>query len=395
MKLVGTIQNHWHTIKEGIKNDPLQILSILVLSLSLLWREDIPAYSITFATLLSISYFIYNIRNHTKKYLWTALAIAVGSLLEYTYLFTWHTSLLHSATMLITLALLLMMVWYYTNKYDVLQEAVNRLHRTGISIGYFITMYIIIYVIAFFSNTIFDLHIDYFGRLFNYAVAVSTFCATLILFTYDKTPASSLNDALSVKEATQGYFFTLLFGKIVPKLSLLTAVLAIIYMIQLLLGYRPDIMLGTVYYPYVVMFYGAFLLGVLCNPTGKEQRYLIYLFIILTLVVLTITITRQIHISSQRYSAIYSELINLIFIAYNIHLLRSGLRVTPILSYCTGIVLLIIFCPLIGYVGYTSFATFPEGNLKQVPHYSISSILDYRESGNMYDQHKLFMHTMY
>lgn len=346
------------------KLDVLQIFCIALFSLSIIAYNSIPGAYIILILILGFCTFVHNVRHSKHPYRLLILTFLAVLLIGATYLFSEKTILIHSAKMLAYLFLCLNIARYYASDSDFLSNLAYRFSQTVIGFMYFITIYIIIYILVFFITTIFGIEIDYFDTLFRCTTAISSFFSLLLILLYEPPK----------EPYVPGYFFSLLYGKIVPKLSIATGTLAIIYMLQIALGYQADEALSMVYYPYLIVFYGAFLLGLLCNPQGKEQSYLVIIFILLSSVVLFITVIRQFTIPSQQYSSIYAELINLLFIAYNIGLLRAKLLVTKKLYVSTAIVLTLIFCPIIGYESYTTFSTFPGGNLKQVPHYSLSEI---------------------
>ena len=77
-------------------------------------------------------------------------------------------------------------------------------------------------------------------------------------------------------------FFTVVFGIILPKASIITGILANIYLVLILLGLREDTRFFYTYYPYVAIFYLFYLASFRSSESSRTQQILCFLFITLT-----------------------------------------------------------------------------------------------------------------
>ena len=74
-------------------------------------------------------------------------------------------------------------------------------------------------------------------------------------------------------------FYNVVFGIILPKASIITGILANIYLVLILLGLREDARFLYTYYPYVAIFYLFYLASFRSSESSKTQRILCFLFI--------------------------------------------------------------------------------------------------------------------
>jgi len=180
----------------------------------------------------------------------------------------------------------------------------------------------------------------------------------------------------SYKEAPDGppapsSFFNLVFGVFIPKASIVTGVLANIYLVLILLGIREDTRFLYTYYPYVSIFYLFYLASFRSSYKSKTQQILCLLFITLTTLCLILIGKRVINEPVLWLNTIYVVLFNLIFLGYNIYSLTK--RLTPsvhtsIMALALGAVLLM---PAIGYTSYHEFTTYTRDGKSYNPHFEI------------------------
>ena len=194
----------------------------------------------------------------------------------------------------------------------------------------------------YFSAAIFDIELPAWVMRINVAVSAMIFFVVL-LDVSDKTARWA-----------PGRLFTMLFGKIMPKISLVLGALAFIYLVQMILGIRPDAAFLLTYYPYITFFYIIFVCGTLVNPNRREQTYLIGLFMALTVVAIAFVEIRQWTILNQRVSAIYPLLCNVLFLAYNGYLLWKRGDIDYTFTKLVKAITVIALCPMIGYVFYVT-----------------------------------------
>ena len=91
-------------------------------------------------------------------------------------------------------------------------------------------------------------------------------------------------------------FFTVVFGIILPKASIITGILANIYLVLILLGLREDTRFFYTYYPYVAIFYLFYLASFRSSESSRTQQILCFLFITLTTLCLALIGKRVINV---------------------------------------------------------------------------------------------------
>ena len=155
-------------------------------------------------------------------------------------------------------------------------------------------------------------------------------------------------------------FFTVVFGIILPKASIITGILANIYLVLILLGLRDDTRFFYTYYPYVAIFYLFYLASFRSSESSKTQKILCFLFITLTTLCLALIGKRVINEPILWLNTIYVSAFNLIFLVHNVYSLVKGLKPsvhTTVMALALGAVLL---TPFIGYTTYREFVTYTK-----------------------------------
>ena len=121
-------------------------------------------------------------------------------------------------------------------------------------------------------------------------------------------------------------FFTVVFGIILPKASIVTGILANIYLVLILLGLREDTRFFYTYYPYVAIFYLFYLASFRSSESSRTQQILCFLFITLTTLCLILIGKRVINEPVLWLNTIYVSAFNLIFLVHNVYSLVKGLK---------------------------------------------------------------------
>ena len=302
-------------------------------------------------------------RHHRNLML--AVGIILGTVLYLTFLFTYYAALRFSVLNLVALWNIGNLIVFYSSAKNYVSELVNRICKTLIAFSYAIIVHIAILIIYYFIVQIFALRFIQTDMLFMFSfdLSIGSFVWFIVLFS-DK----------SRTDWHPGTFFNTLFGTIIPKLSIVSGVLAIIYMIQVFFNYREDISLLTTYYPFIVVFYMTFIFSYCCRTRQKEQRLVNCLFIVLTMISIAFILKRQITIPSQQYSSLYALIVNGIFLVYNMYLFFKTKTVTIHLSFVAAAIAIIVFLPIFGYSSYTAFTTYTKYNNELIPEYSLEKI---------------------
>lgn len=348
-------------------------LFVILLSLAVLFYTYIPEAGALIAVLGTISFQLYNCRAYSRCRLICGASILLGCMLYGIILLTLSEAQEAMAFSAMFLWMNLVLLHYYSAKKDFVSELINRLAQTLIAFAYLITIYVIIYLVSYFINNIFGLNFLHSDLLFRSASALSAFVWFMVMFSYKSNPRWQ-----------PGRFFNMLFGIMIPRLSIVAGFLALIYLLQVSLGYREDMAFRYIYYPFIILFYMVFIFSWVCSTSHRERKIIIFLFMALTLVSSFFILKRQLTIPSQQYSSIYSLLLNLLFFLYNLALLRRWTTIDIRFSQAAALMALIVFMPLIGYVNYTNFVTYTGKFPNLVPHYSLGEIFSrQKEESNL------------
>ena len=175
----------------------------------------------------------------------------------------------------------------------------------------------------------------------------------IVLFSYESGPSEP------------GKLYTFIFKTVVPKFTVFSGTLAVIYLFLILIDVRPDARFLYTYYPYVTLYYLFFLAGFRIKATIPERPLILILFSALTALCLILTVKR-----------VYIILFNGAFLIHNLYLLirKTGPGAhTKLLALVMG---LIMFMPLVGYTSFIRFVTYTHEKDTYIPHFSISSQFD-------------------
>ena len=186
----------------------------------------------------------------------------------------------------------------------------------------------------------------------------------IVLFSYESGPSEP------------GKLYTFIFKTVVPKFTVFSGTLAVIYLFLILIDVRPDARFLYTYYPYVTLYYLFFLAGFRIKATIPERPLILILFSALTALCLILTVKRVYADSSLILGAVYIILFNGSFLIHNLYLLihKTGPGAhTKLLALIMG---LIMFMPLVGYTSFIRFVTYTHEGDTYIPHFSISSQFD-------------------
>ena len=187
--------------------------------------------------------------------------------------------------------------------------------------------------------------------IFKVLAAINIFICMSMLCTYKEEPDGP---------PEPNTFYNVVFGIILPKASIITGILANIYLVLILLGLREDARFLYTYYPYVAIFYLFYLASFRSSESSKTQRILCFLFITITILCLILIGKRVINEPVLWLNTIYVAAFNLIFLAHNVYSFVK--RLTPsihttIMALALGAVLLM---PFIGYTSHQEFTNYTK-----------------------------------
>ena len=177
----------------------------------------------------------------------------------------------------------------------------------------------------------------------------------IVLFSYESGPSEP------------GKLYTFIFKTVVPKFTVFSGTLAVIYLFLILIDVRPDARFLYTYYPYVTLYYLFFLAGFRIKATIPERPLILILFSALTALCLILTVKRVYVDSSLILGAVYIILFNGAFLIHNLYLLirKTGPGAhTKLLALVMG---LIMFMPLVGYTSFIRFVTYTHEKDTYIP----------------------------
>lgn len=279
---------------------------------------------------------LFNVRfdpHYTRHLVMVSLFIAASYVF---LLFTRWEFLAYSLSSLMLLWIFMNLILYLFGKEVSLERLLGGLSRVRAAMLYFGILYGVIYLITYLFNQIFFLNLPYNGMVFRIANSLSTVAGLMVLFT--------------AKEKTVvGGFSDLLFGKILPKLTILFGTLAVIYSVQVLLGYLrayPPI----VFYVLASFFYLAFVLHLKKGEKQWERKGILLLFIAVTFLYILIRFNVSSKVSGlYRERGFYHEILLLAsFCILNIYLFFKENRELWGLKWYSIFVVLVLFLPPFG-----------------------------------------------
>lgn len=368
MFLISTIQEALQTL---YGKRPLLGFLVLFWSLSIPFEEHIPAYGFLIFLMTAFMLGVSSLSLQSRNNLWIA-GMAAGAFVLYgAYLFStrylWIDSLENISLGLLVLAVLK----YYCWPEDFIGECIGRLRQTLIAAGYFLTLVVMAYIIFYFLGLILNINLFTNAWLFRAILAVSSYIAWATFFAYTYQPLT-----------VPGKFFYTLFARIVPIGMFIAFVLAAIYLIQVLLGYRDDIPLLYVYYPGVVWCFLFYLLGTYCGLSQQVQQRLTWVFILLTVLVFAILIKRFLYLPAYQVNFIYPFLANSFFLWYLLDLLYKQRGFSYRFFYLGIAIIALVFTPFIGYQAYQSIThyTMHSDGVAKASHYDIRHAWEKRET---------------
>lgn len=198
----------------------------------------------------------------------------------------------------------------------------------------------------------------------NFCLALWILLFFIVLFSYNGKPSAP------------GRLYTRIFKTVVPKFSVFSGILAVIYLFLILIDVRPDARFLYTYYPYVTLYYLFFLASFRIKEKVPEQPLILVLFSALTALCLILTIKRVYVDSSLILGAVYIILFNGLFLLHNLYLLIRRTGPGPHTKLLALVMGLIMFMPLIGYTSFIRFVTYTHEGDTYVPHFSVVGQFD-------------------
>ena len=353
----SAITHLWSSLRDLATQSPILLALIAVFSCTPFYLEqdwfadiDLWFYGLYFFIVILQSY-ITRDRKYSIVYTLLSIGISVG-------LYTIHETYHHIrgielATENISyLWLYSMIALYFTSLGEYyIGEIINRLKRIGITIVTSTLYNVVIIMTLWFFFIILNKPFTFDDLIFKVLAAINIFICMSMLCTYYEEP---------YRPPEPNTFYNVVFGIILPKASIITGILANIYLVLILLGLREDARFLYTYYPYVAIFYLFYLASFRSSESSKTQRILCFLFITNTILCLILIGKRVINEPVLWLNTIYVAAFNLIFLAHNVYSFVK--RLTPsihttIMALALGAVLLM---PFIGYTSHREFTNYTK-----------------------------------
>ena len=269
--------NHlWASLRDLAKQSPFLLALIAIFSCTPLymnqdWFEpiDLGLYILYFVIIILQSY-ITRDRKYSILYTLSSIIISIGL---YTIHETYYTirGIEFATENLSYLWLYSMITLYFTSPSEhYIGEIINRLKRIGITIVTSILYNIIIFMSLWFLFIILGEAFPFEETTFKVLASLNLFICTTMICSYKESPDGP---------PAPSSFFNLVFGVFIPKASIVTGLLANIYLVLILLGIREDTRFLYTYYPYVSIFYLFYLASFRSSYKSKTQQILCLLFI--------------------------------------------------------------------------------------------------------------------
>lgn len=358
-----------NAIQELLQTQPFLFFLIIVFSLYPFYVDHLnglkSSTGLLWEFLLGTSLLqVYLLRQSSKRILGSSLAML--TFIGLTTVYQWATS--YGAEMLVfnisaLWAFAALTIYFTSTGPKYIGAIISRLKRLLIaSISAFL-FNLVITITLVFAMLILESTTLLSDTLIRCIVAGNIGIVTILICTYDRW--SEEIDAPST-------FFTIVFGEIIPKASILTGVLANMYLFLMLIGVREDTRFLYTYYPYVALFYLFYLASFRIRESSLTQRIVCSLFIVLTTICLCLIGKRAINDPYLWLNSIYLIAINGIFLIYNIYTLINQKAPNLLTSYMAMALGVVLFMPTIGYSSFYTFTTYNQVGATWEPKFSIA-----------------------
>ncbi|NLY72358.1 MAG: hypothetical protein GX079_01515 [Tissierellia bacterium] len=331
--------NLYELIKSQMEDNLFLSILILLLGLNQLVYSYIPGALLLNLLLLGFIFQAYNTSNKKTILLIGALALlglfGLGISTEFEFL---RESIYSLAVLWITVGL----ISFTLKKENFLEEFYFQAFRLALALVYFTILYVAIYLISFLIDQIFFLNLPYDGLIFRMANSLASMLGLFVLFS-------------KRQKVAMGGFFQPLFKKILPKLSLILGALALVYHLQILLGFI-EVYYSGVFYLFMGLFFFAYLLSFWGEEDSKEKSIILVFFMALSLlhILVKADIFSRVQVSYTSRGLYHDLLASLAFIVYGLVLLKDKKRLGDF-RWLAVFLSLLLFLPPLGYSLYDRY----------------------------------------
>lgn len=358
----------WDSVAKLTHKSPLLMVLILIFSCTPIYMDaswfslDPILYVVSCIGLILQTYVT---REKAYNLPLTALSLVLLALTHYGYkTYGDIVGLTFALENAVYLWLYAMITLYFTSKgASYIGILIDRLKRIGMTLVTSILYTIVIIAIIWFVLIILGETFSLSSTIAKMLGALNIFICTTMICSYEEKVGGPPEPSP---------FFRTVFGVLIPKASIITGVLANVYLVLILVGLREDARFLYTYYPYVAIFYLFYLASFRSGQATKTQRILCFLFVSLTILCLALIGKRVVNEPVLWLNTVYLVLFNGIFLVYNSYTLLKnfvpGLH-TSLMALVLGTVL---FMPVLGYTSYYKFTSYRQIEGTWWPHFDIA-----------------------
>lgn len=324
-------------IKDLLEDNLLLFALILLLGLNQLVYSYVPGALLLNLILLGLVFLAYNFKGR-KIYV---ISVLLTSLLVYGLgIFTNMDFFRASIYSLTGLFILLGLIYFTLEKDTDLESLYTRIFRLALALINFVILYVVVYLISFLIDQVFFLDLPYDGLVFRLANSLASMLGLFVLFARREPVRPSR-------------FFQPLFEKILPALSLVLGVLALIYHLQILFGFI-GVYYSGVFYFFLFFFYLAYLFS--GKRKDGERDYLLPIFFLLVLsqLFIRLDLLGRVKMVYTSRGQIHDVLASLAILAYLLYISRRA-RDLDRLRWLAIFMAFLVFMPPLGFVLYESY----------------------------------------
>lgn len=351
---------HLSRLKRLAAADGALVSAMVLSALFVFLQDDMPLAWTASALMGGAAFQIGSGRRLSRRRFVTLSAFLTAGVLYGILLLTHSAALAAAAESFLILWILGNGLLWCTFREDFLPMALRRASQFFIALSWAAAVGLSVFAAAWIVTHIIDFPAPWPARLRQLAPA-----SAVLAF---------LSAALSGEDAPfrPGRFFRRLFGTVLPLLTAAAGLLGAVYFLQVLFGFRPDPDLSSLYYPYLLLFFAAFLAGRLAPVPARLGRLTGILFIILPLLAAAILLRRLIAFPGNP-APFYGLAVNALFLGSVITVLwKKPSWKLAVWAFAAGFIL---FCPLLGWHDYHRFVTYSGEKPHLTAHYSLHDIL--------------------
>lgn len=368
--------NQW---RKGIVERPFILFGVLVYALLvILDYEYVPSAGI--AMECTIAYLLLESAVHSRnrwkpfRFVIPILMVALYGAYITTTSFGMRVGLSNLADMLFVLG--------FTGHFikgNAMDEIYGEVKQSFLGLLYFLVIGLTISLAIFFLSLIFDYSM---GNMWKYILALAGSSGLFLAFLYEKDGSE-----------VPGKFTKRLFGDFLPYGMVFTGILAGVFFLQVLLGFREDVRLLYAYVPGILVGFLFYLISSYCGMNYGFRKWIRIEFFVITLISFALVVKRMMFMEGYALNGVYPLLAHIFFLLYlgeAIHGIEEGKEniLKHFALFSVGISLLMTF-PLIGYEGYHRLQKVEWVNEERFSRYDLQGAFERKVESSLESHRKL------